>query len=129
LEMGQRTGSIDFIEQASKVFRQVGATVFLSFALHSLAQLRSQSCADTAAVILDYTKAIVALDEVKADYQLGIACTRRAHLYEQVGQPDSARFDLKKARDCFEGVGTSSELVEVAREANAGSRSAAAMSN
>ena len=119
LEIGHRTGDTDLIEQASEVFRQTGAKVFLAFALHSLAQLHSRSSTDTAAAILNYAKAIAALEEVKADYELAVACRQRAHLYKQLGQLDSARSDLSKARNCFEAIGAALEQAEVAREANA----------
>ena len=60
-----------------------------------------------------------ALDEVKAEYALGVACRQRARLYQQLGKLDSARLDLAKARNCFEAVGAAPEQAEVAREANA----------
>jgi tetratricopeptide (TPR) repeat protein len=105
LEIGHRTSSVDLVEQALEVFRQTGAKVFLAFALHSLAQLHSRSSRDAAAAILIYTKAISALEEVNADYDLGVACRQRAHLYRHLGQMDSMRSDLRKAQTCFEAVG------------------------
>ncbi len=119
LELGYRTGVIDLVEQASEVFRQSGAKVFLAFAFHCLAQLHSRSSTDTAGAILTYAKAIAALEEVKADYELAIACTQCARLQEQLGQLDSARFDLNNARNCFEATGAALEQAEVEREINA----------
>ena len=119
LEIGHRTGDIAFIEEASQVFRKFGAKVFLAFALHSLAQLHTRSSTDTASAILSYGEAIAALEEVKADYELGAACRQRAHLHKQLGQMNSARFDLKKAQNCFEAVGTALEKADVEREAKA----------
>jgi class 3 adenylate cyclase/tetratricopeptide (TPR) repeat protein len=101
LEIGYRTGDIELIEQATEVFRQVGAKVFLAFALHYLAQLRSPSSGDIAATIIDYAKAIAALEEVEADYELASACTQCARLHEQLGQKEEARATLEKAKKSF----------------------------
>jgi tetratricopeptide (TPR) repeat protein len=79
LEMGVRTGDIVQIEQASVVFRETGANVFLALALYSLAQLRVQQSTDKDSAIRDFEAAVVALEEVNADYAL--ACARRQ--YEQ----------------------------------------------
>jgi tetratricopeptide (TPR) repeat protein len=101
LEIGYRTGDIDLIQQAAEVFRQSGAKVLLAFALHYVAQLRSRSSNDTAAAIHDYAKAIVALEEVRAEYELASACTECARLHEQLGQNDEARAHLEKAKKSF----------------------------
>ena len=118
-EIGHRSGNIDLIEQASQIFRQSGTKVFLAFALHSLAQLRSRSSTDIASTVLNYTKAIAALEEVGADYELGVACRQRAYLYKQLGQLDNATSDLKTAQKCAEAVGATLEREEVVQEANA----------
>jgi len=57
------------------VFRETGANVFLALALYSLAQLRVQQSTDKDSAIRDFETAIVALEEVNADYAL--ACARR----------------------------------------------------
>jgi tetratricopeptide (TPR) repeat protein len=119
LEIGHRRGNIDLIEQASQIFQQSGAKVFLAFALHSLAQLRSRSSTDITTTVPNCTKAIAALEEAGADYELGVAYRQRAYLYKRLGQLDNAISDLKTAQECFEAVRATSEREEVAQEANA----------
>ena len=115
LEIGHRSGNIDLIEQATQIFRQSGAKVFLAFALHSLARLRSRSSTDMASTVLNYsTKAIAGLEEVRADYELGVACRQRAYVYKQLGQLECAASDLRKAQNCFEAVGLTFQQAEVA---------------
>jgi tetratricopeptide (TPR) repeat protein len=114
MEMGDRIGDINLVEQASRVFEQAGAKVFLALALHSLALLRSRSSTDTGSAITSYGKAIGALQEVEAEYALGVACRQRAYLYEQLGQLECAASDLRKAQDCFEAVGSTFQQAEVA---------------
>jgi ATP/maltotriose-dependent transcriptional regulator MalT len=46
MEIGNRTGNIDSLEQASAVFREQGANVFLAFALQGLAQVGQRQSAD-----------------------------------------------------------------------------------
>ena len=98
LEIGHRTGSIDLIEQASDVFRQTGAKVYLAFALHYAAQLQARSSTDAASAILSYAKAIAALEEVKAEYEHEVACRQCACLQEQLGHNEEARASLENAK-------------------------------
>ncbi len=116
LEIGHRTSGIDLIEQASEVFRQTGAKVFLAFALHSLAQLHSRSSTDTASAILNYTKAVAALKEVKADYELALACRQCARLQEQLGQNAEARANLEKAKELFIACGALGPQIPLMQE-------------
>jgi tetratricopeptide (TPR) repeat protein len=116
LEIGHRTGDIDLIEQASEVFRQTGARVFLAFALHCLAQLHSRSSTDTAAAILNYAKAIAALEEVKADYELALACRQCARLQEQLGHNEEARANLEKAKELLIACEASGHQIPLKQE-------------
>jgi len=89
MEMGLRTGDIAPIEQASVVFRETGANIFLALALYALAQLRERQSTDRESVIRDFQSAVVALEEVNAEHAL--ACARRQ--FEQLehnAAPDSA---------------------------------------
>jgi class 3 adenylate cyclase/tetratricopeptide (TPR) repeat protein len=116
LEIGHRTGDIDLIEQASEVFRQTGARVFLAFALHCLAQLHSRSSTDTAAAILNYATAIAALEEVKADYELALACRQCARLQEQLGHNEEARANLEKAKELLIACEASGHQIPLKQE-------------
>jgi hypothetical protein len=75
------------------------------------------SGADVDATLPYYDQAIAALDEVKAEYALGMACWQRAQLHKQCGRLDRARIDLAQARQCFVAVGAASEQTEVEQEA------------
>ena len=101
LEMGHRKGARDLVDQAAEVFRQTGAKVFLAFALHSIAQSQDGSPTDTASAIAGYLKAIAALEEVKADDELALACRQCARLQQQAGLHDDARVNLEKADALF----------------------------
>ena len=101
LEIGRRTGARDLVEQAAEVFRQSGAKVFLAFALHAAAQLQAESSTDTPSAIVSYLKAIAALEEIKADHELALACRQCARLQEQAGLHDDARPNLSKADALF----------------------------
>jgi class 3 adenylate cyclase/tetratricopeptide (TPR) repeat protein len=116
MELGHRTGDIHLVEQASRVFEQAGAKVFLALALHSLALLGSGSAADTSSAIACYANAMAALDEVKAEYELGVAARDCANLYMQLGEPALAATHRRKAQRCFEAVGATFEQVEMTRE-------------
>jgi len=68
-----------------------------------------------ASTVLNYsTKAIAGLEEVRADYELGVACRQRAYVYKQLGQLECAASDLRKAQNCFEAVGLTFQQAEVA---------------
>ena len=117
LEMGKRLGNAALVDEATAVFAQTGAKVYLAFGLHAQAALAMQSGSEIRSVLQRYDQAISALDEVGAEYDLGVACRQRAHLHQQLGQTDCARADLEKARSCFEAVGAPSEQAETEREA------------
>jgi len=70
METGNKTSEIDLLEQASSVFQENGANVFLAFALHCLAQVRQRQSADSDRVVLDYEKAVSALEAVNAEHDL-----------------------------------------------------------
>lgn len=72
-EMGQRTGDIDAISQAIAVFRQSGAKVLQAFSLHHRAQLLAGSSPDATAAKRGYDEALVALGEVRARFEFGVA--------------------------------------------------------
>lgn len=119
LEMGSRLGDVALVDDAVAVFAQTGAKVYLASALHAQARMAMRSGEEVTSVLQRYDQAIAALDEVKAEYALGVACRQRARLYQKLGQLDSAHADLARARSCFEAVGAASEQAEVERESNA----------
>ena len=73
LEMGQRTGVLGMVEQASDMFRHTGATCYRALALHALAQLHGQSSGDPAIIARHAANAITALAEVHAYGALEVA--------------------------------------------------------
>jgi hypothetical protein len=75
------------------------------------------SGADAGSTLPYYDQAIAALDEVKAEYALGMACWQQAQLHKQCGRRDRARIDLAQARQCFAAVGAPAEQTEVEQEA------------
>jgi tetratricopeptide (TPR) repeat protein len=119
LEMGSRLGDAALVNEATALFSQADAKVYLALALHAQARIAYRSGADITSLLRRYDQAIPALHGVKADYELGVACRQRARLYQQLGHLDRARSDLGKARDCFETVGAALERAEVERQANA----------
>jgi tetratricopeptide (TPR) repeat protein len=107
--MGQRLGDATRIDEATAVFAQTGAKVYLAFSLYAQAVLATQTEAEAASVLQCYDRAISALDEVGAEYDLGVACTERARLREKLGEFDYALNDLAQAQRCFKAVGAASE--------------------
>jgi tetratricopeptide (TPR) repeat protein len=86
LEMGLRHSDAGLVDEATDVFVQTGARVDLAFSLHARARMASASSgADVRAALQRYDQAIVVLDEVRAEYALGVACRQRARLHEQTG--------------------------------------------
>jgi class 3 adenylate cyclase/tetratricopeptide (TPR) repeat protein len=117
LEMGDRMADVALVDEATRVFEQTGARVYLAFSLHARARLEQESGADRGLRLRRYDQAIVVLDEVKAEYELGAACRQRAQLHRQRGDPDQAREDLARAGRCFAAVGAAAEQAEVEQEA------------
>jgi hypothetical protein len=79
--------------------------VDLAFALHARAEMAPTSGTDVDAALGQLDQAIAALDAVKAEYALGVACRQRARLHARLGRTDQARADLATARSCFAAVG------------------------
>jgi class 3 adenylate cyclase/tetratricopeptide (TPR) repeat protein len=117
LEMGDRLADVALVDEATRVFEQTGAKVYLGFSLHARARLERESGADVGSTLQRYDRAIAALDEVQAEYTLGVACRQRAHLHTQYGRLDQARADLVQAQSCFAAVGATEEQAEVEQEA------------
>jgi class 3 adenylate cyclase/tetratricopeptide (TPR) repeat protein len=117
LEMGDRMADPALVDEATRVFEQTGARVYLAFSLHARARLERESGADRGLKLRRYDQAIVVLDEVKAEYDLGTACRQRAQLHTQRGDLDQAREDLARAGRCFAMVGAAAEQAEVEQEA------------
>jgi class 3 adenylate cyclase/tetratricopeptide (TPR) repeat protein len=117
LEMGDRMADVALVDEAARVFERTGARVYLAFSLHVRARLERESGADGGERVRRYDQAIVVLDEVKAEYELGVACRHRGQLHGQRGDLDQAREDLARAGRCFAAVGAAAEQVEVEREA------------
>jgi hypothetical protein len=101
------------------VFDRIGARVDSAFALHARARIRSVSSTYDASTLEDYHRAITALAEVKAEYELAVACRSRARLHQRLGQLELARADLARACDCFAMVGAAKDLPGVEVEARA----------
>jgi class 3 adenylate cyclase/tetratricopeptide (TPR) repeat protein len=68
MEMGDRVGDIEAMEQAAAVFREYAANVFLAFALHRLARARQLKPTLSDQVVPDYEKALSALEAVNAEH-------------------------------------------------------------
>jgi tetratricopeptide (TPR) repeat protein len=119
LEMGHRLGDISLVDEATGVFAQTGARVDLAFSLHARAGMRPGAGTDARSTLQRYDQAIAALDEVKAEHALGVACRQRARLHEQVGRLDLARADLAQAQSCFVAVGAAVEQADVEQKASA----------
>ncbi|MCI0354025.1 MAG: hypothetical protein L0099_03150, partial [Acidobacteria bacterium] len=117
LEMGDRLGDAARVDEATRVFVQTGARVDQAFSLHARARMAAASGADVSSTLQRYDQAIATLNEVKAEYALGVACRQRAHLHQQCGRLDQARTDLAQAQRCFAAVGATEEQAEVEQEA------------
>ena len=117
LEMGNRLGDAVLVDEARGVFEQSGAKVDLAFSLYARARIASESGGDFSSTLQRYDQAIAALDAVKAEYDLGVACRQRAQLHKQLGHLDEAQADLANARSCFAAVGAALEQAEVEKEA------------
>jgi tetratricopeptide (TPR) repeat protein len=117
LEMGNRLGDASLVDEATRTFEQTGAKVDLAFSLHARARMEPESGADVRSRLRRYDQAIAALDEVKAEYELGLACAQRAQLHKQLGRLDQARSDLATARSCFAAVGAALEQADTEQEA------------
>ena len=109
LEMGRRLGDATLVEQAARTLSQVDAKVDLASALHALAQINARSGAKAAVTLERYEQAIAALDEVKADYELALACVEHGRLQQQTGELERARANFARALTLFEVTGTSVE--------------------
>jgi tetratricopeptide (TPR) repeat protein len=101
LEMGDRTQDRALVEEARDVFEQTGARVDLAFSLHVLARQTAVSQSDIGAALQVYDQAITLLDEVRAEYDLGLASQARARLLAQLDRHEEAHADLSRARGCF----------------------------
>ena len=112
LEMGARLGDGTLVEEARRVFDETGANVDLAFSLHVLACMTAVG-ADAASAIPQYDQAIAALDIVKAEYNLGLACQERAQLFAKLGRHDEAKADLIRARQCYAAIEADAEKIEV----------------
>ena len=119
LEIGQWSRDVALVDEALGVFDRIGARVDSAFALHARARVGSVAGAHDAAALEDYDRAIAALDEVKAEYELGVACRSRARLHQGLGHLDLTRADLARARDCFAATGAAEDLAAVKGEASA----------
>jgi tetratricopeptide (TPR) repeat protein len=117
LEMGNRLGDASLVDEAKGFFAQTGAKVDLALSLHARARMELESGADVSSTLPRYDQAIAALSEVKAEYEIGVACRQRAQLHKQLGHPDQSRADLARARSCFEAVGAAQEQADVEHEA------------
>ena len=75
LEMGERLAQLEPIEQASEVFRRLGAKAFRAFALQALAQHHARQPGDAASTASQHAVAVAvaALDEVQAHRPLAPA--------------------------------------------------------
>jgi class 3 adenylate cyclase/tetratricopeptide (TPR) repeat protein len=83
LDIGHHTGDIALIEEATQVFRRFGAKVFLAFALHALAQAEERANADAEALLERYSCAILALEDVNANYAAEIAHRQHEQLRQR----------------------------------------------
>lgn len=92
--MGGRLGDIALVEQAIEGFTQTGARVYQALALHVRARMALPSEAGAGSKLQRYDRAISALGEVKAEYELGVACKQRAQLHQQLAQLDESRVHL-----------------------------------
>jgi hypothetical protein len=119
LEIGQRSRDLALVDEALGVFDRIGARVDSAFALHARARIGPVSGAHDASNLADYNQAIAALEEVKAEYELGVACRSRARLHQGLGHLNLARADLARARDCFATTGAADDLAGVEGEATA----------
>jgi hypothetical protein len=111
--MGDRLADVALVDEATRVFEQTGARVYLAFGLHARARMELESGADVGSMLQRYDRAIAMLAEVKAEYELGVACRQRARLHTQLGRRDQARADLATARSCFAAVGAAQERAAV----------------
>ena len=109
LEMGRRLGDPTLVEQAARTLSQVDAKVDLASALHALAQINARLGANATVNLERCERAITALDEVKADYELAVAYTECGRLQQQMGELERARANFARALTLFEATGTSVE--------------------
>jgi tetratricopeptide (TPR) repeat protein len=68
MELGERVGDIEALEQAAVVFKENGARVFLALTLHRLARVRKLNSTLSDRVVPDYEKALSALEAVNAEH-------------------------------------------------------------
>ena len=118
LAMGNGLRDVSLVDEATRVFEQTGTKVDLAFSLHTRAMLETDCGADVESLLQRYDQATAALDEVKAEYALGIACRQRAQLHKQCGRLDQARADLAQAQRCFAAVEAVVEQTNVEQEAS-----------
>ena len=111
LEMGVRFGDPSRIQLARHVFDESGARVDFAFCLHACARMEAATRADSEAALEHYNRAITALDAVKAEHTLGVACRERAQLLQIRGREDEARADLLRAERCFAAIEVNSEKI------------------
>jgi tetratricopeptide (TPR) repeat protein len=107
--MGRRLGEATLVEQAVRTFSQADAKVDLASAAHALAQINARSGAKAAVTLERYERAIAALDEVKADYELAVAHAECGRLQQQTGDVERARINFARALALFEATGASVE--------------------
>lgn len=81
-EMGRRTGDLDALGQAIAVFRHSGAKVLLAMTLHERARLLAGSSPDATEVGRSHDEALLALDEVRARFEAGVAREGHARLLQ-----------------------------------------------
>ena len=111
-EMGQRLGDTATLQEAIDLFQKTGAKVDLAFSLHALARMAAAATgSETEAALSHCDQAILALDAVKAEYNLGLACRERAQLIAKLGRHNEANADLARARLCFASVGADAERI------------------
>jgi class 3 adenylate cyclase/tetratricopeptide (TPR) repeat protein len=119
LELGQRTANASLIEEAGRVFENIGARVDLAFSLQAMARLAARSSRDPTVTLCRYDEAIRLLESVKAEYAFGLACQERAQLLAHAGRKDDARADLTRALSSFEAVGADAEKHDAEKAAEA----------
>lgn len=80
MELGERVGDIEALEQAAVVFKENGARVFLALTLHRLARVRKLNSTLSDRVVPDYEKALSALEAVNAEHDF----ERASHEFERL---------------------------------------------
>jgi tetratricopeptide (TPR) repeat protein len=109
LEMGDRLEDPSRVDEATRLFETIGAKVDQAFGLNVRARLTAVSDTDINSALRHHDEAIAALQGVNAEYQLGLAYRRRAHLHERRGSLAAAHADLALAQRCFIAVGAATE--------------------